>query len=209
MPLIRRDRSTPPAPAGATPAAGAMTQLVSGDASERWAAARELAADAGAVKALAAAVVDEDAAEVRDAIFTSLVLIRTGEAAEALAQLLRSDVAHLRTGALDALGSMSDVARPFLPGLLADDDADVRLLTCELVRGLEAQDGTDLLCAMLAEEAHANVCGAAVDVLAEMGTPSAAGVLETCAARFAGDAYLTFAIGDAMARVMQRTPRNG
>jgi len=210
MPLIRRNSSDEQA-AKAAGASGASPaeQLAAGSAAERWAAARALSADAGAVSALAAAVRTEDAPEVRDAIFTSLVVIRTPDAARALTELLRSDAAHVRTGALDALGSMVDLARPFLPALLRDADPDVRLLSCELVRSLEGQDGTDLLCSALADERHANVCGAAVDVLSEIGTASAVDVLRQWAVRFASDAYLMFAIADAIARVEQRPPQNG
>lgn len=209
MPLIKRGRPETQT-AATSPVEGSLAaRLVAGNASERWTAARALSGETRAVSALASAVQSEAAAEVRDAIFTSLMMIRTPEAAEALTNLLRSDVAHLRTGALDALDSIVDVARPFLPALLSDADPDVRLLSCELVRTLGGADGTALLCAMLADEQHVNVCGAAVDVLSEVGTASALDVLRQCETRFASDAYLKFAIADAIARVTQRPARDG
>ena len=177
--------------------------------SERWAAARALSQDATAVAVLARALQTEQAPEVREAIFTGLVLIHSAEAAEALASIVRSDDAQLRTGALDALGAMMDVAAALLPALLADSDPDVRLLACELIRPLDPGEGTALLCTMLATEQQPNVCGAAVDVLSEIGESTAAETLRQCAARFAGDPYLAFAIADAIERTSSRPARNG
>jgi hypothetical protein len=42
------------------------------------------------------------------------------------------------------------------------------------------------------------VCAAAVDVLAEIGSADAAPCLDRCRARFAGQAFLTFAITQAL-----------
>ena len=88
---------------------------------------------------------------------------------------LRSDDASLRTGALDALRAMPAAARAaHLPGLLADPDADVRLLSCELVRDLPEAEANRLLADLLERETEANVCAAAIEVLAEIGRPEAA-----------------------------------
>lgn len=207
MPLIKRGPPTPP-PAPPTPA----TQpglLETGTVAERWAAARAMGQDASTVPMLASALRAPQAPEVREAIFTSLVLIRTPDAAAALAAVIRSDDAQLRTGALDALGAMPDLAQPLLPALLSDPDPDVRLLSCELVRPLDPRTGTQLLCNMLDGEQQANVCGAAVDVLSEIGLDSAVDVLRRCAVRFADDPYLGFAITDAIERTTTRPANNG
>jgi HEAT repeat protein len=183
--------------------------LENGTVSERWAAARALAQDANAVPLLVGALRAEQAPEVREAIFTSLVLIRSKEAAAAVASIIRSDDAQLRTGALDALGAMMDVGQPLLPALLSDPDPDVRLLACELVRPLDPHDGTELLRALLETEQLPNVCGAAVDVLSEVGVSTAVDVLQRCAMRFEGDPYLSFALSDAIERTSKRPARNG
>ena len=86
---------------------------------------------------------------------------------------LRSDDANLRTGALDALRAMPQACRPHLPALLADSDADVRLLSCELARGLPDEEANRLLCDLLERETEKNVCAAAIEVLAEIGRPEA------------------------------------
>lgn len=206
MPLIRRD--PPNTPAAHRNTAPLAHRLTSGARDERWAAARALGQDKGAVTHLAQALAREEASEVREAIFTSLVTIGTAEAGAAVAAMIASEDAQLRTGALDALGAMMDVTRPLLPDLLGSPDADVRLLACELVRLMAPREGTYLLSELLETEEQANVCGAAVDVLSEIGLSSATDVLKLCAVRFANEPYLGFAISDAITRVATRPTRN-
>ena len=76
---------------------------------------------------------------------------------------------------------MPQACRPHLPALLADSDADVRLLSCELARGLPDDEANRLLCDLLERETEKNVCAAAVEVLAEIGRPEALPALARCA----------------------------
>jgi HEAT repeat protein len=85
--------------------------------------------------------------------------------------------------------------------LLRDNDTDVRILAIELVRGMPPADATRLLCNVLEQEGHPNVCASAVDALAELGTPEALPALRTCAQRFAETPFLPFAISVAIARI--------
>jgi hypothetical protein len=89
---------------------------------------------------------------------------------------------------------MPQVARPHLPGLLADEDPDVRLLACDLVREAGGADGQRWLCAMIESEPQANVCAAAVEVLSEIADAAAQPSLLRCAERFPDDPFLAFAI---------------
>jgi HEAT repeat protein len=99
------------------------------------------------------------------------------------------------------LREMINTVRPRLPALLADPDPDIRLLCCDLVRELSAADATDLLCGVLERDPEPNVCGAAIDVLAELGTPKALPALHKCAARYRDHGFLTFAIKLAAERI--------
>ena len=72
---------------------------------------------------------------------------------------LRSDDASLRTGAIDALRAMPAASRPYSPALLADADADVRLLSCELARGPAGGRGQPPAVRSLERETEKNVCG--------------------------------------------------
>jgi HEAT repeat protein len=77
----------------------------------------------------------------------------------------------------------------------------VRLLATELARNMPAAVATRILCSLLQHEQHPNVCAAAVDVLAEVGTRDAVPVLQACAERFAATPFLPFAVSIAIARI--------
>ncbi len=140
-------------------------------------------------------------------MFTSLSRIGTAESVEVLLPLLRSDDSALRTGALDALRAMKSVVRPYVAQLIHDQDSDVRLLACELVRTLPSEDASGLLCALLESELEPNVCASAVEVLAEVGGPEALPVLARCAERFRGTAFLEFSIRITADRIRSQSTR--
>ncbi|MET0706531.1 MAG: HEAT repeat domain-containing protein [Tardiphaga sp.] len=199
MPLIR---GTSPAPTGAAPnVEGIAKAISSGTVDERWAAARAAAELPTGVAILDRALATETAPRVREAIFTSLAKIRTPASAAVAAPYVRSDDPEIRTAALDALRAMPEATAPHLPGLIHDADTDVRLLACELVRNQPAEAANQLLTSLLSSEQEANVCAAAIEVLAEIGETSALPVLAQCAARFPDDPFLGFAIGMARDRI--------
>jgi len=195
MPLIRRP-SPPSEPAAAVPAS-----LTEGTSDQRWAAVRATAAQPDGVPLLAAALAREGDARVREAIFTGLARAATAESAAAVVPYIRSEEASLRAAALDALRAMPEASRPHIARLLADPDADVRLLSCELARGLPDGEANRLLCDLLDRETEKNVAAAAVEVLAETGRPEALPALARCAERFAGDSFLAFSIKVATDRI--------
>jgi hypothetical protein len=204
MPLIRKPASASP-PTEAPPR-DHFADLVSGTPDERWAAARTATEVPGGIEALSRALRVERDARVREAILTSLARLGTPEAVAAILPHLRSDDANLRAGSLDALRVVPGALAPRLPSLLADPDADVRLLACDLARGLPTGDAVALLCGVLAREAEANVCAAAVEVLAEIAGPDALPALDACARRFAHDPFLPFAVRVAAERIGARPP---
>src|SRR5580704_8862670 len=101
MPLVRKSADQLPGP---KPDASKVLQLLaSSSTDERWAAARAAADVVGGVSAIAAALPREHDSRVREAMFTSLARHATAESIDAIAGLLRSNNANLRTGALDTL----------------------------------------------------------------------------------------------------------
>jgi HEAT repeat protein len=164
-------------------------------------AARALSGDVDAVPALAAAVGREPVPRVREAIMTALIRIGNAACVQAILPCLRSQDAALRASAIEALQSLPEAIAPFMATLLSDSDSDVRLLATELARNMNAAEATRLLCGLIEREQHSNVCAAAIDVLAELGTPQALPALEKCAARFAATPFLPFAISVAIARI--------
>jgi HEAT repeat protein len=200
MPLIRKPAA--PATAASDPAPECILQgLESNNPEERWSAARAATDRAGNSAALATALRKEDDPRVREAIFTALARIGTNESVDELVSALRSDDASLRTGALDALRIVTGTSRDFVPELLRDADPDIRILTCELARGLGAEEATELLSRLLEVEQQSNVCAAAIDVLAEVGNSKALPALTGCARRFADTPFLVFAIKVATDRI--------
>ncbi|HSS84725.1 MAG TPA: HEAT repeat domain-containing protein [Reyranella sp.] len=194
MPLVRK----PSSPAPPTPPAS----LTGGTSDERWTAARLAAEEPNGVTLLSGALSKENDPRVREAIFTSLARIATAESAAAVVPYMRSDDATLRAGAIDALRAMPGAAASHLPRLLADPDADVRLLSCELARDLPDEDANRLLCELLEAETEKNVCAAAVEVLAEIGRPEALPSLTRCATRFDGDPFIAFSVKVAIDRIV-------
>jgi HEAT repeat protein len=202
MPFVKRG-ATPPA-AGHEPDGDRALQIAalrSPEAETRWRAARALAGAQEAVAALAQALAGETVPRVREAIMTALM--RTGDEAsvQALLPCLRSEDAGQRGAAIEALQALPEVIGPFLAALLADGDSDVRLLATELARNMPAAQATGLLCDLIEREPHPNVCAAAIDVLAEVGTRDAVPALRRCGERFAGTAFLPFAAAVAIARI--------
>lgn len=202
MPLIRRDAARPETKPDLV---DHRRRLAEGDADERWAAARAMMG-AGEVPFLAAALANEGDPRVREALLTSLARSGAAESVDAMMPLLRSDDAAARTGVLDALRSMPAIVSGRLPELLKDDDPDVRLLACELSRIVPAFQAVDLLTERLEEDPEANVCAAAVEVLAEVGTPAVLVALDRCAARFPGEPFLAFATRAAADRIRSQAP---
>lgn len=200
MPLIR---SRPDKPDVDRPLGDLRAALLSGSPEERWMVARTVAElrVRGDALLLGQALELEKDTRVREAIFTGLARIATSESVLAVLPYLRSDDANLRTGALDALRMMPDATQPHLEALLGDSDADVRVLSCELMRGQPGPEATRMLVALLEAEPEANVCAAAVEVLAEVGDPLAVPSLLRCADRFRSDPFLSFAIEHVIERL--------
>jgi len=203
MPLIRKgpDKDASPQP---KPEAAAM--LATGNEDERWAAARQLALAPKNAPLLGEALAREKSARVREALFTALAQIGTEDAAKFVLPYLQQADAAIRTQSLDALCAMPQAVLPHLPSLLSSSDRDIRLLACEIVRHLPAATATEILSRLLEGEADANVCAAAVEVLAEAGQPDALPVLAACARRFAGVDFLVFAIDLAANRIRGGAP---
>jgi HEAT repeat protein len=201
MPLVRRDIGASPPPAAAADHAALRGALRDADPDKRWNAARTLGVDPTHVAPLAAALETEPVARVREAIMTALMRIGNAESVEALLPYLRVQDAARRGAAIEALQALPDAIAPFLSTLLHDADSDVRILAVELVRGMPAAEATRLLCDILENEPHPNVCASAVDALAEIGTRDALPALESCARRFADTPFLPFAISMVVARI--------
>jgi HEAT repeat protein len=199
MPLVKRPSLTTEAPA--PDVRKTFEMLAEGSDDERWNAARTAPTLPDALPLLTKALSRERVPRVREAIFTALAKIGSSDSAAAALPYIRSDDASQRTAALDALRAMPTAAAVHLPLLLQDPDTDVRLLACEIARSLPADDASRMLGELLEREVNANVCAAAVEVLAETGNAASLPILARCAARFPDDPFLTFAVKIARDRI--------
>jgi HEAT repeat protein len=201
MPFIKRAPTTPTADADAEGLASDVVALSSHDDEVRWRAARALGGRAEFVAQLAAALSVEQVPRVREAMMTALMRVGDAASIETLLPYLRSQDAGLRATALEALQALPEAVLPFLPTLLADNDSDVRVLATELARNMPAPGATRILCELIENEEHPNVCAAAIEVLAEVGTREALPALKLCAERFSNTPFVSFAVSVAIARI--------
>jgi HEAT repeat protein len=200
MPLVKKTSTSPPT--GDAPALDVLLSALRDAGPEtRWGAARALGGRAEAVQALSAALAAEQVPRIREAIMTALMRVGDSASVQAMLPYLRAQDAGARNAAIEALQAMPDAVRPFMDALLSDSDTDVRILAAELARNLPDAEATRILCGVLAREARPNVCAAAIEVLAEVGTSEAVPALQACATRFAADPFVPFAASVAIARI--------
>jgi HEAT repeat protein len=200
MPLIKKTLM-PPQPD--QDAERLRDSLRNGTAEQRWTAARGLARFADAVPALRAALAEETDETIREAIFTSLARLASEASFDAVLPYLRTDDATSRTAALDALKLMPEIVRAHLTELLHDPDPDIRVLACDLACSLPEPETAALLAAVVETDPVVNICGAAIDALAQIGTVAQLPALERIAARFS-EPFLAFSARIAAERIRAR-----
>ena len=161
---------------------------------QRRRAARALAGDPETAFVLAACLRGEPDAGVRDALFAGLIKVGGAEAAEMIGRMLGSEDANLRMGAVEALKLLDEDAIPVIDRLLGDPDPDSRILAVEVIRAWSRGLATSRLRRVIETDAHVNVCAAAVDVAAEIGTAGLVASLGSLRRRFAEDPFLMFAV---------------
>jgi len=180
---------------------GLVAQLNDADISVRRWAARDLAAHPRAAAALCARLAQESDASVRAVLFSSAARLGGSGVVNALLPLLRSEDAGLRNGAIEVLAGLPDAVTPHIDRLLKDTDSDVRIFAVNLLGNLQHAQVPQWLAQVLLHEPAVNVVGAALEVLAEVGTPETLPALRSAAQRFADDAYIGFAVDLAIVRI--------
>lgn len=197
MPLVKRK---PPSPRSAAP-----PDLSAACPAQRRSAALAMSA-AAEVPALLDALVVEPAVEVRAAIITTLIGIRSEQAAEGLVALLGHEDAALRNDAIEGLRCMGEAAARPLGAALRHADPDVRLFAVNALVQKQARWACVQLRAVLAEEAEVNVGLAAVEALAEAGGPEDTAALTAFAARFPDEPMVAFAVRVALDQIGVASP---
>ena len=198
MALVRKQPVAPaPAPAAGDPRAA----LEGATAAGRREAAHLLAGDPDAVDPLADRLGREADNSVREAILLALGRIGTEAAAERLFDLLGSEDVWLRNAAIETLAEMDAAVIGALDRALSDLDSDRRIFAVNILVSLRHRAAVDYARRVLAEDDHVNVVAAAIDVLAEIGTPDMIPEIEAAAARFSDAPFLTYAARAASRRI--------
>ena len=170
------------------------------DPANRRRAARALAHDPTAVQDLASRLAIEIDPSVSAYLLDALVEIGGDDAVAALTPFLRLDDANLRNGAVQALQKMPGAAEA-IEQLLYDDDADVRIMTVDILQEFAAASAAGWLGAVLEREDDINVIGVALDRLAEIGGPEQLEPIRATRIRFASEPYIVFACDAAIVAI--------
>ncbi len=176
-------------------------ELRSGEAARRRHAVRDLARSPEGILILCDHLEREPAVSVRSVIMTALIQSRSHEAVEGLIRYLRSENTALRNEAIEALQEMPDEIAPYMEALLRDPESDVRIFAVNILSVLPNSRAPEWLQKVILEDGHVNVCAAAVDCLAEVGTPASIPALKELRLRFGDQPFMTFAIEAALKRI--------
>jgi HEAT repeat protein len=202
MPLVSKQNADAnphrPAP-GIAPLDAAVSLLAAGDPVARRTAAQALAAQpqgAHDEAALETALDAEPEPAVRSAILDALFAWAERGSEDAVATLagcLRGEDVALRNAAIVVLRGLPDQVAPVMAHLLVDGDRDVRILAVGILESLRHERVEEWLLQLIDADADVNVCGVALDVLAEVATPGARTAVESVLARFPDEPYIDFA----------------
>jgi HEAT repeat protein len=156
-------------------------------------AALALSDHPAAAGALLARLPREDNAVVRSAIVTALTCIGNADAVSGLARCLGGEDVWLRNAAIEALRSLPEHVAPLMGHLLTDPDRDVRILALGVLDDLRHPDAERWLLHVLECDDDVSVCGAALDILAQLATPAVRSAVQALLQRFAAEPYVQFA----------------
>ena len=180
---------------------GLVKQLADADPSVRRWAARDLLQHPNSTAALVARLPCEADISVREVILTSLARLGGDIAVAGLVECLRSEDAHMRNEAIEAMKALPDEVAPIMSGLLVDADPDVRIMAVNILESLRHQKVEEWLINVIDTDPVVNVCGTAVDLLGEVGSTAAHDALKRLKQRFADEPYIQFAANLALKRI--------
>ncbi|WP_353684299.1 HEAT repeat domain-containing protein [Thermodesulfovibrio sp. 3907-1M] len=183
---------------------GLIVQLSSSNPTERRWAARDLTQYEGASGYLIAQLMKEKDISVRELIISSLIAIGDEKAIEGLIDCLKSDDAHLRNSAIEALKQIPDKVAPHIERLLNSSEPDVRIFTINILESLRHPDVIKWLIEVIERDENVNVCATALDLLAEIGTEKAIPAIKRVKEKFKDEPYIQFAADLALRRIGER-----
>lgn len=194
MPLVKQHSQQPSSEKqGSTPLGVDIWEaLESHDATARREAVRRLIGRADAAERLARQLEREQDPTVRESIVTVLITTGGKKVAKAVAPLLGSQDAWVRNAALEILRHLPAESEEIAGELLSSPDRDLRIFAIGIIETLEPARAETTLQRVLTEDEDVNVVAAALNLLAEIGTPASMTALDIAASRFAGEPYIDF-----------------
>lgn len=109
--------------------------------------------------------------------------------------------AAMRAQVTNVLKALSVDLSPLLQCLVSHPDPHLRIQGISLLEFRRSSDVESYLLAVVEQETDVQVCGAALDLLCEVGTEAALEPLERLKLRFASEAYIQFAVALALQRI--------
>jgi len=140
---------------------------------------------------------------VREVILTTLTRLGDQQAIPGLVSALRSEEAALRNEVIEALKQWHEAVAPVMRSLLNDADSDLRIFAVNILESLRHPDVETWLREVIESDPHVNVCGTAVDLLGEVGSPAVLDSLQGLKQRFANEPYIQFAAKLAIKRIVE------
>ncbi|TJZ78752.1 HEAT repeat domain-containing protein [Chitiniphilus eburneus] len=198
MALIKTTSPLSPAPPPARDRL--LDELRAVDAATRGCAAAALGSRGDAHAELLDAWDTEPDATVRLRLLTALATHPDEQVTQRLAQALRGADTVRRTELVDVLRELPGNA-PAVVVLLDDPDPDLRIYALNALRMVPTPQALARVAQLLWDDPHVNVCGVAIEWLAEVGTPTQLPALHAVRARFPGVEFIGFAVDLAVARI--------
>jgi hypothetical protein len=121
---------------------------------------------------------------------------------------LRSEDAALRNEAIVCMQQLPGEVAPIMQSLLQDPSPDVRIFAVNILQALCHTEVERWLIQVILHDQHLNVCAAALDVLAEVGSGEAVTAIEQVSLRFPGAPYVQFAADLALMRITESRSRD-
>ena len=190
-------KSTTPAQPSVAPTALSTEDLRHADAEVRRRAAQTVRGE-DAVPILIEALQTEDKRVVRAAMFNALRDIAGTTVANALTPLLGSEDTEIRNGAVAVMKTLGTAVGDIMPELLSQSDPDIRIMAIDILQDLGHPSAPDWLEDVLKQDPHANVVGAAIDRMVEIGKIDHCDTLRDAARRFGNDPFIAFAAAEAI-----------
>jgi HEAT repeat protein len=178
-----------------------LIQLSSPLSTERRWGARDLAEFPEASSYLLDQLKKENDISVQEVIISSLIKIGDDIAIKGLINLLKSEDAHLRNAAIEALQNVPEKVSAYIEKLLHDNNSDVRIFTVNILESLRHPNVIKWLIEVLENDKNINVCATALDLLAEVGTKEALPAIKKVKERFSDEPYIQFAADLALRRI--------